>query len=345
MAVMETTVICWHIFPRWGPSPMNNYQQNIPVLGTSPDARRRAMQVPHGNGFGFSPAGNFAPMSLGTSPSQFTPPYSQVTAGSPGHYGPSSPARGSCHGSPLGKGTGSMGNQMNRRKGWGYSGTLPPQESTASAHRMQQQRNSGNGGANSSFGSGKPLLPPKHDKPEASSSLPDPGDWDPNYSDDLLLEDNSSELNSMTLEFSKSMQVSQAFSPTGPFGGVGQFNQTSNSNLSTQRPNVPIQAFPNAETSPDVYVHPMMMNSSHLIPHFSPSRLGQPPVQRYGRSMGSTRGGEWNHFKAPLPNFNSGGPRSPGSNNSAPWGRRGNHPIAANILPSSHGRNEYERIV
>lgn len=169
-----------------GPSAMNNYaNSNIPVLGTSPDARRRIMQIPHGNSFGFSPAGNFAPMSLGTSPSQFTPP---------GHYGPSSPARGNVHGSPLGKGTGS-GNQMSWRKGRGYSGNLPTQESPSSGHWQgqysdanslnlnvgswkQQQRNSGN------FGSGKPLLHPKggiHEKPESSSSLPNPGDWDPNY--------------------------------------------------------------------------------------------------------------------------------------------------------------------
>ncbi|KAI3705940.1 hypothetical protein L1987_76189 [Smallanthus sonchifolius] len=352
-----------------GPSAMNNYAQNITVLGSSPDARLRNMQIPHGNGFAFSPAGNFAPMSLGTSPSQFTPPYSQVTAGSPGHYGPSSPARGSCHGSPLGKGTVS-GNQMNRRKGWGYSGNLPPQESTPSAHwqgqfpdvsspnlnagnwKQQQQRNSGNAVAHGSFGSGKPLLHPKsavHDKPETSGSLPDPGDWDPNYSDELLLQDDSSEFSNMTMEFSKSMQVSQAFAPTESFVGVGRLNQMSNSNMSTQRPNGPIQAFPHAEASSDVHGHPMM-NSSHLMPHFShfaPSRLGQQPVQRFshGRSVGA-RGGEWNHVKvqAPLSNYSSGGQRSPGSNNNAPWGRRGNHPIAANILPSSHGGNEYGRI-
>ncbi|KAI3807915.1 hypothetical protein L1987_23853 [Smallanthus sonchifolius] len=352
-----------------GPSPLNNYAQNTPVLGSSPDARRRIMQSPHGNGLGFSPASNFAPMSLGTSPSQFTPPYTQVTAGSSGHYGPSSPSRGNCHGSPLGKGT-VPGNQMNRKKGWGYSGNLPTQESVSSAHwqgqfsdvnalnlnagnQKQQQRNSGNAGAHSSFGSSKPFLHPKgtiHDKPEASSSLLDPGDWDPNYSDELLLQDDSSELNSMTMEFSKSMQINQAFFPTEAFVGVGRFNQMSNSNLSTQRQNGPVEAFPHAESSSGVYVHPMM-NSSHLMPHFSqfsPSRLGQQPVQRFshGRSLGA-RGGEWNHVKAqgPFLNFNSGGPRSPGSNNSAPWGRRGNHPIAANILPSSHGGDEYGRIV
>ncbi|KAI3757021.1 hypothetical protein L6452_04554 [Arctium lappa] len=373
-----------------GPSGMNNYAQGSgPTLGSSPDARRRIMQIPHGNGYGFSPAGNFAPMSLGTSPSQFTPPYSQVSTVSPGHYGPSSPARGNCHGSPLGKGTGSV----NRRKGWGYSGSLQSQESTSSAHWQgqfsdvntssgqadtssppvlgrsmhhlqpnlnagnwkQQQRSSGNASGHNSFGS-KPFPHAKgvmHDKPETSSSLPDPGDWDPNYSDELLLQDDSSELSSMTTEFSKSMHLNQAFAPTESFVGVARFNQMSSANMSMQRPNGPIQAFSHAEagtsvSSPDVYVHPMM-TPSHLMPHFSqfsPSRLGQQPVQRFthGRSIG-IRGGEWNHVKvqAPLSNFNSGGPRSPGSN-SAPWGRRGNHPIAANILPSSHGGNEYGRI-
>lgn len=97
------------------------------------------------------------------------------------------------------------------------------------------------------------------------------------------------------------------------------------------RPNGPMQSFSHPEaggsaSSPDAYVHPMM-NPSQYMPHFSqfsPSRLGQQPSPRYthGRSMGGVRGGEWNHMKvqAPHSNFNSGGPRSPGSNNSAPWG-------------------------
>lgn len=369
-----------------GPSAMNNYAQGTgPMLGSSPDARRRIMQIPHGNGYGFSPAGNFAPMSLGTSPSQFTPPYSQVTTVSPGHYGPSSPARGNCHGSPLGKGTGTgtgSVNQLNRRKGWGYSGNLQSQESMSSPHWQQGQFsdvNTSSGPADSSppvLGRSMHHLQPNlnagnwkqqqrnskpfphakgamHEKSETSTSLPDPGDWDPNYSDELLLQDDSSELSSMTTEFSKSMHLNQAFSPTESFVGVARFNQMSTANMSMQRPNGPIQAFSHAEaigsaSSPEAYVHPMM-TPSHLMPHFSqfsPSRLGQQPVQRFthGRSMG-IRGGEWNHVKvqAPLSNFNSGGPRSPGSN-SAPWGRRGNHPIAANILPSSHGGNEYGRI-
>ncbi|KAJ0500215.1 hypothetical protein HanRHA438_Chr11g0484921 [Helianthus annuus] len=56
----------------------------------------------------------------------------------------------------------------------------------------------------------KPLLHLKsvvHDKPESSSSLPDPGDWDPNYSDELLLQDDSSELNNMTMGVCKVVKL------------------------------------------------------------------------------------------------------------------------------------------
>lgn len=119
-----------------GPSAMNlNAQGSGKILGSSPDARRRMVQLSHGNGLGVSPSGgSFPPLPLGTSPSQFTPPgsYSQFPIGSPGHYGPTSPARGSIHGSPLGK-TAFMG-QMNKRKGWGYSGSSHGQESSSSLH-------------------------------------------------------------------------------------------------------------------------------------------------------------------------------------------------------------------
>lgn len=220
-----------------GPSGMNIHGQGggVPILGTSPDARRRIIhQFPHGgNGLGVSPTGNFAPMSLGTSPSQFTPPnssYGQVSAGgSPGHYGPSSPARGNCHGSPLGK-VAAVG-QFNRRKNWGYSGSLQSQESSSSSSsphwqgqypdgsqaegnspvhgssslHLQQNSNATTSWRQQQGGSGKtagystshnissmstlssnmqfphPKGTAIHEKPEASNSLPDPGDWDPNY--------------------------------------------------------------------------------------------------------------------------------------------------------------------
>lgn len=386
-----------------GPSGMNIHAQgSVPILGSSPDARRRMMQLPHGSGLGVSPVGNFAPMSLGTSPSQFTPPssYSQVTTGSPGHYGPSSPARGNCQGSPLGKAAGTV-SQYNRRKNWGYSGSLQPQENSSShwqghfvdggicssqnetnspslggpSHHLQpnsnpaswrqQQAGSGNiagySAANfpslSTLGSSMPFPHHKgaiHEKPEASNSLPDPGDWDPNYSEELLLQEDGLELNSMTTEFSKGMHLGQVFAPAESFVDVTRFNRIphTNSNISMQRPNGPIQhaeagCSPSTHEQHGGYVHPMT-KSSHFLPHFpqiSPSRLGQQPVQRFSHGRSTTlHGSEWNHMKvqAPLSNFNSGGPRSPGSNGT-PWGRRGNHPVAT-IPPSSHGRKDYGRL-
>lgn len=201
-----------------GPSGMNFYTQSGPsVIGTSPDTRR-IMQLPHGNGLGISP-GNFVPMSLGTSPSQFTPPcsYGQMPSGSPGHFGPLSPARGNCHGSPLGKGPGVS--QYHRRKNWGYPSCAQSQEMSQSPHwqgqltdgsqaegssaihassslhmqanigvtsRRQQGANNTNVGhsAHNLLSSSKFGYHPKgsgNDKPEPINLLPDPGDWDPNY--------------------------------------------------------------------------------------------------------------------------------------------------------------------
>ena len=203
---------------------------NIAMLGSSPDARRRMIQYSHGNGLGVSPsAGNFAPLPLGTSPSQFTPPssYSQVSAGSPGHYGPTSPARGS-HGSPLGK-MAAVGH-FNRRKSWGYPGGGSHSQDSFSSQHWQGQSVDGTSSNQAEGNSQLPGSSPSHlhsntnaaswrqhrggsgistgysaiqnvpgffglssnlqyaqttgaahDKHDSSLSLPDPGDWDPNY--------------------------------------------------------------------------------------------------------------------------------------------------------------------
>lgn len=386
-----------------GPSGMNLHAQSgVSVRGSSPDARKRFIQYSQGNGLGVSPsAGMFVPLPLGTSPSQFTPPssYGQVSSGSPGHYGPTSPARSSCHGSPLGKMTAAT--HYNRRKNWGYSGNPQSQESLSSQHwqgqfidgassgqaewnpqvlgsvslhlpsnpsatSSKQQR--GGSGIAASY-SAMPNMPSSltrgpasaeaaHDKPETSLSVPDPGDWDPNYSDEQLLQEDGSDESSITTEFSKAMHLSSADSSVG----VGRFNRTSStsSNIPIQRQNGPIQAFSHIEVgSPPASHEPQaghsrfMSKPSHLMPHISqnsPSRLGQPPLQRYNLMRTTApQGSEWNQFKIQPPpsGFNSGGPRSPGNssfNNGMPWGRRANHPVS-NIPPASRGRKDYGRIV
>lgn len=97
----------------------------------------------------------------------------------------------------------------------------------------------------------------------------------------------------------------------------------------------PIQSFSHVEAGSPPSAHDpqagysrFMSKPSHLMPHIaqnSPSRLGQPPVQRYNYMRPSSlQGSEWNQFKVQPPSsFNSGSPRSPGSssfNNGMPWG-------------------------
>ncbi|XP_021911333.1 interleukin enhancer-binding factor 3-like, partial [Carica papaya] len=265
-----------------GHSGMNMHAQGgMSMLGSSPDARRRIMQYSHGSGLGMSPsAGNFAPLPLGTSPSQFTPPssYGQVSGGSPGHYGPPSPARSSCHGSPLGKMA--AVSQFNRRKSWGYPGSSQSQDNSSSSHWQgqsldgnpnqtegnsqviigspsrfqsnssstswkQQQGGSGNTAGypsthnmpNSlSLGTNLQFPPSKgvgHENPEAGLSMPDPGDWDPNYSDELLLQEDGSDESSLATELGKSMHLGSA----EPLVSVGRFSHASNTcrNLPIQR--------------------------------------------------------------------------------------------------------------
>lgn len=389
-----------------GPSMMNVHAQGgMSILGSSPDARRMITQFPHGGGLGVSPStGSFPPLPLGTSPSQFTPPssYSQVSAGSPGHYGPTSPARGS-HGSPLGKMA--AVSQLNRRKSWGYSGSLPSQESSSSQHWQghftdgfcssqadgnsqvlggqqhqsnsnssswnQQRGGSGIAGGYSSIqnmpgpfthGSNMPFSQSTraaHEKPDASLSLPNPGDWDPNYSDELLLEEDSSDANCIATEFSNGLHLGQASVSAEQSAGVGRWTLNASSNISMQRTNGPTQAFSHVDVGSPPSAHDQhpgypryMAKPPHFMPHVSqnsPSRLGQQHVQRFNHgSSAANRGSEWNNNMVypPPSGFNSGGQLSPGSNsfsNGSPWGRRGNHPIS-NTPPTSRGRKDYGRI-
>ncbi|XP_047947072.1 dual specificity protein kinase YAK1 homolog [Salvia hispanica] len=312
-----------------GPSGMNLYAKSgNSFLGNSPDTRRM-MQLPHSGGIGFSP-GNFAPMSLGSSPSQFTPPssYNQISAGSPRHYGPPSPVRGSCHGSPLGKMA--SGNHHHRRKNWSYHGNLHSQDTAPSSncqgnvtdmnfcqpegnshvfvgspsHRQpnlnastwRPPQGGRNVASNHSSSCMQTVQGGAVEKHEASNSLPDPGDWDPNYNEELLLEEDSSDVHSMRNQFIKGMDLRPPSMSIGPLSGAGNSSQVSSAALSVQRHEGPIQSFSRGEggSNPPIrgYVH-----TTYSTPHLalnSPSRLGQQPVQRLniGRSAQFHDGGQ-----------------------------------------------------
>ncbi|KAK4480578.1 hypothetical protein RD792_013656 [Penstemon davidsonii] len=375
-----------------GPSGMNMYaQSNASIIGNSPDTRRM-VPLSHGNGIGFSP-GNFVPMSLGSSPSQFTPPssYSQISAGSPGQYGPLSPGRGSCHGSPLGKMA--AGSHYNRRKNWGHPGNLQSQEnmsssscqghaidintcsqsegntsviigspshrqpnSIASARRSQQGGRSVTSGYSSSHSKASSSafsthMPPAqgggYDKSEASNSLPDPGDWDPNYSEEQLLQEDSSDVSSLTGEFIKGMGLKQPLISNEPLTGVQRSYRNSNATVAMQRHDT-VQSFSLGEASsnPSFHGNAHMPKQSQFMPHLaqgSSSRWGQQPIQRHnlGRSA-PFRGSDWGQLNVhpPQPSYTSGGPLSPGSKD-IQWGRRGNFSVSN--APPAHGRKDYGR--
>ncbi len=209
-------------------------------------------------------------------------------------------------------------------------------------------------GSNLQFGQTAGVV---HEKPDSSLLLADPGDWDPNYSDELLLQEDGSDGSGIATEFSKGMQLGQSFGSTEPLVGVGRFSHASSS-TSSNMPR-PIQPFSHAEMGsppthdPHVGYGRPGSKPSHFVPHISqnsPSRLGQQqPVQRlnHGRSSAAGRGSDWSQTKHIPSNFNSGGPRSPGSssfsNGGISWGRRPNHP-ATSIPPTSYGRKDYGRI-
>ncbi|KAL3837931.1 hypothetical protein ACJIZ3_022522 [Penstemon smallii] len=375
-----------------GPSGMNMYaQSNASIIGNSPDTRRM-VPLSHGNGIGFSP-GNFVPMSLGSSPSQFTPPssYSQISAGSPGQYGPPSPGRGSCHGSPLGKMA--AGSHYNRRKNWGYPGNLQSQEnmssncqghaidintcsqpegntsvisgspshrqpnSIASARRSQQGGRSITSGYSSSHSKASSSalsthMPPAqgggYDKSEASNSLPDPGDWDPNYSEEQLLQEDSSDVSSLTGEFINGMGLKQPLISNEPLTGVQRSYRNSTATVAMQRHDGAVQSFSLGEASsnPSFHGNAHMPKQSQFMPHLaqgSSSRWGQQPIQRHnlGRSA-PFRGSDWGQLNVhpPQPSYTSGGPLSPGSKD-IQWGRRGNFSVSN--TPPAHGRKDYGR--
>ncbi|CAM8907597.1 unnamed protein product [Rhodiola kirilowii] len=375
-----------------GPSAMNHHhvQSGVAALGSSPDTRRMINQFPHGSCLGMSPsAASFAPLPLGTSPSQFTPPssYSQVMS-CPNH-GPTSPARGNYHGSPLGKAA--AFSQYNRRKGhdtssvqyWqrqgvnGASGSNTEVNSatiTGSPVHLQLSSNAndwkqqpegiGNSSATpSSFSHGSSMqsvqtVQAANENREASSSLLDPGNWDPNYSDELLLQDDGLDVNQTAHDFGKALNLgpsSLAF--TNTTAGLGRFGQGSYSgpSLAMQRTNGSLQTFSYGEvggstSSYDPYAghYRHVSNPAQFSPQFTQNsqiRMALQPNQRF--SQANTAANHGVHAAFNPGGFSSRGPRSPGSgsfNNEPFWGgRRADHPIA-HLPPTARGRKDIGRI-
>ncbi|KAK1272452.1 Serine/threonine-protein kinase AFC3 [Acorus gramineus] len=377
------------------------------ILGASPDARHRSGQLSHGKGFSGSPStGNFGPMSLGVSPSQFTPPSSQisVSSGSPGKYGPTSPARSNVHGSPFSKVA--AANQYGRRRSWGApSGTYMQSHGSASSQHCQghhaegpkcgypesssrghvgsprslhsisnvpswrQQR--GQNGFSSGLSSTVPQnLPPSHeigsdfaasssiellnDEPTSSSLELYPGDWDPTYSDEQLLDNDNHAVNSLAAGVTN-LQLAHTMESTDlkrfdRFGcGSNQSHASTSYSSTNQRTQEPFNAYSHPEEIRQAhdmhggFVHPSFIPyyTPHL-PQNSPSRFGQQYFQRFDQTQPSVIHGGHNHFQQTRPICSNLSPLSPTRSTFAgvsSWGQRTGLPMTT-FVSASRARQE-----
>ncbi|XP_065018275.1 dual specificity protein kinase YAK1 homolog isoform X5 [Musa acuminata AAA Group] len=386
-----------------GPCGFNiHVQVGGQFLGSSPDARYRS-QLSHGTGFGASPFGGVGPMSLGASPSQFTPPSSQMhfSSASPGKYGPTSPVRGSGRGILLGKAA-AIG-QYN--KSWGYPTMCMQPYGSASergpgfcangmscihsdaqfqghgAHSVisssshsnwKQQMGVGNVLSLSLTSANQKSYPAQSvhnscvvcahslevpcDKPEGSSSLPDPADWDPNYSDESLLQEDNAEFNSLNSEFTSCVclgEPSDASTLTTKIGRYGhghnQANPSSKFLSSNQRTDGLHQAYSLTESSPSTSHDVRAGNArpTQFLQNF-PSRFGQQSVHRYNHVNSNIMQGErYNQYGQPVHSNNNRTDSHSSTNamfsNSMPWGRRVGHSMTT-TLPMPRSRKDYGKI-
>eukprot|EP00249_Psilotum_nudum_P023541 c28917_g1_i2 orf=630-3848(+) len=313
-------------------------------FGVTSDTWRRMGQAPpntfgHAH-LGMSPSRSFfRPMSLGASPSQFTPPSSQFqvspgspSTGSPSRYGPTSPARGGAGVTALGKAA-AVG-QFNRRRGPGsalnsvsgghnspqentvapwqvvysnsvnvnedigatnhqegnaYTGSLgsPRNTSTQSAYpaTVRRQRNGTISGAPhlkpsimytpGSFGAILSSLEATSDAVEDASPPPDPADWDPNYSEEQLLQGDGGELASPS---STSHVALPSIGNVGIRSGPGPSGKLNHSYVQGASSNG-VFSSPSLHGLQTGYGRKQFYHGPFSSQQNSPSRLGQQPSQ------------------------------------------------------------------
>ncbi|KAL6633707.1 hypothetical protein ACP70R_026378 [Stipagrostis hirtigluma subsp. patula] len=366
-------------------------------LGSSPDIRRRP-HLSYGCGIRLSPGGP-GPMSLGASPSQFTPPNSQmqIPTSASGKYG-ISPARGS-HSSSLGRAA-AVG-QYNRRRNLGYPPMpMPPHEHASQLIQGHQgdvnaARSDAYGRGNSGYlhnalpnsgqfswrpqrgvasglssdpSSSHGSFPPAHyngfpslhssnvsaDTLPSTSSIPDPADWDPNYSDDSLLQEDhslSAELSGLHLRDSSG----QTNRSTGLPPIQSRDNASSNLSSSSQRSRHLFHAsslgdstHPTGLVTSDGYNHGNYPQQSY------PSHRGQPFQQynnmtsSYIRPMRTHQNGRsvWTNYSLadpPPTNMGDGAPWAQGQLATLLPQADCDLPLQEKILAGSFSLNQEER--
>ncbi|KAM3389373.1 hypothetical protein ACQJBY_011475 [Aegilops geniculata] len=351
-------------------------------VSSSPDIRLRP-RLSYDRGIRLSP-GSMGPMSLGASPSQFTPPNYQMhtPANSTGKHGSGSPASGGIHGSPLGKaapvgqyskrknmpmppheyasqhGQGRHGDGVSfshsdayTRGHAGYSQhSLPssghsswrPQITSRSGFSMEASSSHGPSQAYSSHNA--PPLPSFDALPDTSApSTLDPSDWDPNYSDESLLQED----NSLSADLSSNLHLRDA---TGQPGGSARSTRAQSHNFASSNPLPTSQSYGAGQqlhsgshgrgTRPTVPISYGGFNPPNYPQQSLRGRHGHQFLQpRYNQPTNS-------HMRPPMGSHQSGQPAWPpyGMGEGVPWGGSGVHPFTTGGLPSSLPRKDYGSI-
>ncbi|PWZ45562.1 Serine/threonine-protein kinase ppk15 [Zea mays] len=315
-------------------SPLGS--SGLTQIGPSPDVRLR-MRLSHDRGIRLSP-GSLGPMSVGASPSQFTPPnyHMQIPANSTGTHGSGSPASGVIHGSPLGKAAAVGPYNMRRNL------PMPPHDyvsqhgqgrfrdgvsfSHSDACAQGHTGHSHNAAVPSSYHSGwrpkigsrsgisleassshVPSKAPSQSFDFSASSTLDPANWDPNYSDESLLQED----NSLSADLSSNLHFGDAT-------GQDHIFATSNPVPTNQRGD---QLF--HVSSQGVSAHSsVLINYGGYNPQNYPQqnarpRHGQPILhQRYNQATSSPM--------RPMGSHHNGQPAWPssfGMGDGVPWGK------------------------
>ncbi|CAN6240785.1 unnamed protein product [Urochloa humidicola] len=344
-------------------------------IGSSPDIRLRP-RLPHDRGIRLSP-GSLGPMSLGASPSQFTPPnyQMQIPANSAGKHGSGSPASGGIHGSPLGKAAAAGPHNMRRnmpmpphdyvsqhgqgrygegvsfshsdgyvRGHTGHSQNVGPSSGHSSWRPQIGSRSGFSLEASSTHGPSQALhshAPSNSFEFSPNTSAPSAADWDPNYSDESLLQED----NSLSADLSSSLHLGDGTRQAG--GSIRSANfqghvfATSNPVPTNQRGDrlfhASYQGGSSHSSVPINYggYNPPSYPQQNLRP-----RPGQPILpQRYNQATSGPM--------RPMGSHHNGQPVWPstyGMGEGVPWGGTGGHSFTSSGLPSSLARKDYGSI-
>lgn len=188
-----------------------------------------------------------------------------------------------------------------------------------------------------------PPLPSFDTLPDTSApSTLDPSDWDPNYSDELLLQEDSS----LAADLSSSLHLRDA---TGQPGGSARSTRVQSHNFASSNPLQTGQSY-----RADQQLHPSSLGrgTRPTVPTtyggYSPQNYPQQNLRgRHGHQFLQPRYSQAtnSHMRPPMGSHQSGQPAwPPYSVGEVPWGGTGVHSFTTGGLPSSLPRKDYGSI-